>query len=348
MAVNEDVLQNDITSKRLSPIYLLYGNDSYLIQYYSEKLQKLACPDNPFFNLQKFGAQTDLQDVYDAVKQYPMMAESKYVGLEDYDFYKCSAEDFDKLCKIFEEVEQGCVFVLSFDGIELNPKKESKTVKLMKLTEKYGGKVVCLDHRTPQKLARMLVTGAKKRGCTLNESDAKYLIEKSGDDIALLRNELDKLCCFVKSGTIDRKIIDNVSVKTVDSSLYDFATMILSGNLSGALKLLDDLFFMRIEPIVILNSVSGVYVDLYRAYESQNSGVNVSEVASEFGYGNRAFVLKKAIRNLREFNLNKLDKSFEILLDTDKSLKSFSLPERQILEQMTVKLFSVLWGDGKP
>lgn len=343
--IGEETLIKDIRSKRLSNIYFIFGNDSYLKQYYCDKISSIACTGDPFFNLQKFDNNSSLQDVYDAIKQYPMMADSKYVSLEDYDFAKCEKGDFEKLCTIISETSDGCVFVLKFDAITLDIKKDSRTKKLISLACKNGGKVVELNHRPIGQTSNMLVKGALKRGCNLSESNARYIIEKSGEDISLLKNELDKLCAFVKSGEITKEIIDKVCVKTVESSLYDFATFIISGKLQDALKILDDMFFMRIEPLVILHSVSSVYLDIYRVYEGQKSNKSIDDIASDFDYGSRKFILNKTIPKLKNFNIRKLSDSFSILLTCDKALKSFSGNERLCLEKMTVDLFNVLWGN---
>ena len=344
--IGEEILIKDINSKKLCNLYMVFGNDTYLKQYYCDKISDIACTGDPFFNLQKFDGNSDLQDVYDAVKQYPMMADSKYVCLDDYDFSKCEKEDFEKLCGILSEVEEGCVFVLKFDAIELDLKKDARTKKLISLVEKCDGKVVCLDHRTAEKTAAMLVNGAKKRGCSLSSLDAKYIIEKSGEDIALLKNELDKLCAFVGSGEITKEVIDNVCVKTVDSSLYDYAAFIISGKLQEALKILDDMFFMRVEPIAILFSVSSVYMDILRVFEAKKEQISNDVIAEDFGYKGREFVLNKTVPKLKNFDKKKLSDSFQIILEADKKIKTFSGNERLVLEKMTVDLFAVLWGNN--
>ena len=107
----------------------------------------------------------------------------------------------------------------------------------------------------------------------------------------------------------------------------------------------DGMFFMRIEPLVILHSVSSVYLDIYRVYEGQKSNKSIDDIASDFDYGSRKFILNKTILKLKNFNIRKLSDSFSILLNCDKALKSFSGNERLCLEKMTVDLFNVLWGN---
>ena len=66
--LNEDILKKDISSKKLAKTYLLFGNDSFLKKTYADKIINLSYDGDPFFNLQKFERDCDLQDVYNAVE----------------------------------------------------------------------------------------------------------------------------------------------------------------------------------------------------------------------------------------------------------------------------------------
>jgi len=343
--VSEQELIKDISEKKFSNVYLLFGNDTYLIEYYSKKLSSLTCTGDPFFNLQKFENGASLQEIYDAVKQYPMMADSKCVVLSDFDYKKAEKSEFDKLCNLIGEVEDGCVLLLVFNSMEFDAKREAKPKKLVSLVEKSGGKVVCLDHRDKYKLSKMLINGAAKRNCELASVEANYLVDTVGEDISLLKNELDKLCAFVQNGKITKETIDNVCIKSVESTVFNYAKFISNGELSKALAALDEMFFMRIEPLVILHTVSSVYIDMYRVLATEKSGISLKDLASDFDYKSKMFLLDKAKLNLKRFDVNKLDKSFECLLNADKTLKSFSCDDRQLLEKLTVKLTMILWGE---
>lgn len=340
--IYEDALAKDISGGKFSNVYMIFGDDAYLKNYYANKIIEKSYDGDPFFNLQKFEENCDLQDVYDAVNQYPMMADSKCVVLSDYDFEGCSAKDFEKLCAIVSECVDGCTLVLKFDSLSVDDRKNARAKKLISIIEKADGSVARIDHRNAAKLYKMLMDGAKKRNCSLTEVCARYLIESVGEDIYILKNELDKLCSFVKQGNIDKDIIDKVCSKSVESSVYDYIKEILACNVSGAMKLLDDMFYMHIEPMAILYNASSAYVDMYRTASAKKENINLGAVAKEFNYKNKAFLLDKAANNLRKFDDKKLALSFDALLTADSELKGFSKDPRTILEQLTVRLIYIL------
>ncbi len=287
-----------------------------------------------------------MQEVYDAVLQFPVMSDKKVVILTNYDFEKCKKSDYDKLCTIIAEVPESCIFILLYDALSIVAKKNTKLLKLITIAEKNNGITAQLDHRTVPELAKMLENGAKKRGCTLASATARYLVEMVGEDINTLKNELSKLCAFVGHGEITKQIVDAVSVKTVEASVYSLSKQIIEYDMILALKTLDELFYLKVEPIVILSTISGFYVDMYRAFIGKERGMNSAEIAKEFGYFGREFVIRNAMQDIRKFDHTRFLLSFNALRKADNSLKSFSCDARTVLEQLVVKLgFIALKGE---
>ncbi|MBO4468211.1 MAG: DNA polymerase III subunit delta [Clostridia bacterium] len=342
---DEEKLSEQLKKSDLSGVYIIYGNDTYLKQYYFDKLVSLSYSGDPFFNLQKFGYDCNIQDVYDAVNQFPLMSDSKCVVLDDYDIFTCSKDDFDRLCKVVPEVEQGCVFIIKFDYIDFDQKKESKVVRLTKAVQKAGGHIYNISHRSKAKLVRMLMKSAARRNITLPESEATYLVETVGEDLNILRNELEKLCLYRKDGKITREDILEVCVTDMNASVYDYVGCITDGDVSKALKLLDKMFFMRVDPYSILFNIGMVYCDMQRALAAKRSGKTKNDLITDFAYpDNMRFKIDRANRYLGRFDRPKIEKSFDCLIKTDKLLKSFGGDPRELLEQTTVELTAILWG----
>ncbi len=321
-----------------SNIYILFGDDGYLKKMYKDKISRAVSDPDDIFNFQKFGPDCDLQEVYDAVLQFPMMSDKKCVILNDYDFEQCNKADFDKLCTVIADNPDTCVLILWFDSMELDHKKSSKFKKLVSAAEKNNGIAALLNHRTIGELVKMLTDGAQKRGCRFDNSAARYLVETTGQDINTLVNELEKLCAFASGGEINKAMVDSVAVKTVEASIYNLSKQIIDCNMVNAMKTLDDLFFMRIEPIFVLSVISSCYVDMYRVFVGKSRGMSIPQIAEKFGYKNNQFVLDKAQTNIKKFDFNKFALSFEALRKADKGLKSFSSDARTVLEQLVVKL----------
>ena len=341
--VYEDDLRKDISSKHFAPVYLIFGDDPYLKNYYKDTLAKKSYDGDPFFNLQKFEGDCNLQEVFDAVNQFPMMAERKAVVISDFDFEHASKTDFDRFVELFSNANDTCVLIVCFDNIDFDAKRGTKEKKILSAVEKVGGKCAEINHRSITALVKMLSDGAKKRGCSFGEIAARHLIEISGNDLSTLQNELNKLCAFVGSGDISKDIVEQIAVKSVDASVYEYVKQIFAGDISTALKMLDDMFFMRVEPMIILSVAASSYVDIYRAHTANLKGASKADIAADFKYPkNKLFLIDRAAQSLKRFNGEKLCLSLEALAAADKSLKSFGADPRTVLEQLTVKLIYIL------
>lgn len=343
MAWKNDKFKNEESLKislknNANNIYILFGDDGYLKNQYKNKLIRTVCEKDDIFNYQFFDSNCDLQDVYDAVLQFPMMNDKKCVVLDDYDFEDAKKEDFEKLCLILRENPDSCLLILSFEAIDCDYYKSAKFDTICKEAENNGGIAVKLSHRSISELAKMLVDGAKKRGCNFESNAARYLVETAGQDINILVNELEKLCCFSKGESITKQTVDEVAVKTVEAKIFDLSEQIANCKTDLALKTIDELFFMRVEPIVILSTVSSFYVDMYRIFISKKKGLTMNEIIETFSYKTRKFALEKAQAHIEKFNSNKFSLSFEALFDADKKLKSFSLDAKTVIEQCAIKL----------
>lgn len=340
--IYEDALKAQLKAKKILPVYIITGDDGYLKQLYVNKIINTVTDKDDVFNFQRFGAECNLQDVYDSLSQLPMMADRKCALLCDYDIEHCSKENLDRLLKLAEETSDTSVLIIWFDSLETDVKKSAKFKKLMQSAEKGGGAAVLLNHRRTPELVKMLTDGAAKRNCKMETAAAKYLVETAGDDIAILRNELDKLCAYMPNGIITKETVETVSIKTPEASVYNLSKFIFAKNSGQALALLDELFFMRFEPMMILYTVSSVYVDMYRVYTLKKSGMTNTEISAEFGYKGREFLLDRAAQNLAKMDFGRLSLSFSALIKADKALKSNGADPRLVLEQLIIRLIYIV------
>jgi DNA polymerase-3 subunit delta len=104
-----------------------------------------------------------------------------------------------------------------------------------------------LDER---RLLAWMVSYTKQHGSALSQSDAAYLLQRVGAEQQRLANELDKLSLF--AGTITRERIDDLTVPTPQSKIFDMLDAAFSGDIERALELYDDQRAQRVEPQEII------------------------------------------------------------------------------------------------
>ena len=345
--VLEEALKESLKTGKLLPVYILVGEDAYLKTLYLNKISKSIADKDDIFNYSKFSGQCNLQDVYDSVMQMPMMSDRKCVILNDYDFKHCSDSDFEKLVTLISETPEETTFILYFDGIEIDFKKGARFSKLVSACQKNGGLAVELKHRSRSELVKMLSQGALKRGSKMDFAVGNYMVETCGDDINLLSGELEKLCAFVGEGVVTKAHIDEVCTPTVEANIFKLADCIFACDSTKALKMLDELLFMKTKAMTVHYNISAAFVDVYRALCAKQGGHTNKDVVDKFGYKSRAFAVEKAFQKLPKMDFKKTKLCLDVLVETDKGLKSFASNERLLLEEMIVKLIYII-SKGEP
>lgn len=337
--ITEKELKKQIANGMFSPVYLLYGEESYLKQYYAGLIAEKSAPKGfETFNLHKLeGKETTFDEIADAAEQLPMMAERTCVLVRDFDLKALKGAQREKLEAFLADPPETCSVVFWMDTIEIFPKQNRDWQGLIKLFAK-SGSAVNLSRRTAADLTRQLCASAKKRGGILSPDTAAYLVSFSGSDLNILLNELDKLCAYAAGREITREDVDAVCIKSVEATAFDMIKSLLRGNYAGAYQMLDTLFAQKTEPVMIAGALISSYVDMYRAKAALASGERTEAVAQAFNYKGREFRLRYAAQDASRLTLEQLRECLDVLGEADESLKSTRADKRLVLEEAMLRL----------
>ena len=340
MVVEEAGLKADISAGRIKNVYFLYGKEPFLVKTYTDKIIKKTVGDDPIdFNFIKLGSNPDIGLLNDYIDGLPVFAEIKTIIVNDVDPEKMDKDEFDAYITAIENVPDTTVLVFTVTGFQPDEKK-AKTKKFIAAAGKVG--TVCKLDGIPQaKIAGLIVKKAAKQGIVISGEDAMYLTERVLCNMTLVSEETAKLMNYVGTGgVITRDIIDKLVGKLLDTSVYELATAINSGNRAEAFRILDDPMAERIEPVVILSAMAGTYLDFYRAKLAKMTGVLPSQAAEQFGYPkNREWVLNKAMNAVSKLRVGYLRETVSILSRADIAMKSSPVDSRTLIEQAVAELF---------
>ena len=261
-AIGEDLLKLHIKEKKFAPAYIFYGDEDFMKRYYLNKIKQTAIGDNlPEFNLHEVdGSKTTLDEIGQLSLIVPMMNDYALIIVYDFDF--SSVKDEEKISDFFQSLTQGNILLFYYQSCKPNQQK-SAWKKAMKLFKEKGD-VVKFDKKDARELAKIAMSAAKKRGCFLPQYLASKFVERVGDDLNLLIQEVDKLCAMKEEGEITAEDIERITVKTLDASAFDLTKALVSGNPTKAFEILYDLIGQKEEPMFILGAINSSYIDMYR------------------------------------------------------------------------------------
>jgi len=331
-------LKKQLKEKAFSRVYLLFGEEPWLVRHYASRIAKEAVVALEEFNLQKFDEEASVDQIAEAVEALPMMSERKCVLVRNYNA-EANASQTAKMTELLADPPESCVLVFACTQ-EIPWKKSAKWRAFQKAVSAVGNAVEfpVRDHAA---LNRFLTSFAQERGCTVPADVCRYLLELCGTQMTVLENEMEKACAFAGSGEVTRAHCDAVCVSTQEAVAFRMANALTAGEYDTAYHLLDLLLYQREEPVALLAAISSAYVDLYRARAAMDSGRSVLELSVPFEYGKMDFKLKNAECVCRRMELSQLRRCLDALYQADRELKSSRTDNRVILEKTMAKLLLI-------
>lgn len=341
MILPEDRLSAALRAGKLDNLYFLYGREPFLTKMYVDRIIKKSVGTEPFdFNLVKLEGVADADALSEYVEGLPVFAEKKAVIVHDPDFEGMNKDTAERVLEIIKDVPETTVLVFYITNEEYDEKKiPPKVSKFIKEIDKHGT-VSYMDAMQPSKLSELAIKKAAKQGIVISPADADYLVSRVCGSMVMVSDEMSKLISYCGTGgIIGRDIIDKLVVKQLDAEIYDLSAAINEGRKSDAYRIIGDLFDCRYQPEHIMTALSGSFIDYYRCKLAKSSGVSSEQTGEIFGYGKRAWVLRRVFSAVARLQIGYLRETVSILADADMQLKSSSCDSRTIIEQAVTNLF---------
>ncbi len=344
----EKDFKKHISSKKLNNIYVIYGDEKYLVKFYTKELVKVTVGENPSeFSFHEFEGTLDLNMLSAAVGAVPFMTEYNCVLVRDFNISKLSKDDYDALISIVKSTPDSTVLIFTYPTKEQDDSKKSEgdskgkkaSFKSFLTAVDKVGIVAEINMRSATALEHQVASWADKMGKKISLPVASKMIFYCGTDLSALNLELHKLVAF--SGDeeeITLPMVEKIVTKKLEAKIYELVDQVIFGNLDKAYKELHSLFTNREDPRDILRVLGLSYVDLYRARVTVESGGNMKETADFFKYGARAWVLSKAQKKSERLSTNALRESIGAIADLSEKLNSVSVNEEAALEKLIADL----------
>ncbi len=346
--LGETELKKQLAADQLYPVYLLGGEEKYLVKRSAARLIKKAGGEAfPEFNRREFDGDSSVEAIAEAAEILPFFAERKCVSVSDFNVEEKDAGELDKLYALLDAPPDASVLVFWYPTLDFDGKRSAKWRKFLKKCQEKGG-VLLFGRRSASDLQKMLIREAEKAGCALSRQNAARVVEYAGQDVTRLLGEMEKLCAYALGAgsgpEITEAMIESLVPKSTETTVFLMSNALTAGNYEKAYSLLDVLFYQNEEPIAILGALASAYVDMYRVRSALESG-RPAGAAGEYGdYKGKEFRLRGAERNIRAIKPEALRKSLDLLLEADMALKGSRLNGRVVLEELVAKLLLAASG----
>lgn len=180
----KDIIK-DINNRIYQPIYFLWGAEPFFIDSITDLLMDSVLSDSEkdFNQTVLYGKDTDIYQVIELARRFPMMANQQLVVIKEAQELK----NLKVLENYLENPVKSTILVLNYKY-----KKIDKRLKLYKLIPKHG----LLFESKPvydKQLGAWIDNYLADRGCRIDARALMMLLENLGNNLNKIVNELDKL-----------------------------------------------------------------------------------------------------------------------------------------------------------
>ena len=193
-------IAEDIKTGQLKQIYLLYGEERYLIRQYRDRLLEALLAGGSEMNLNRYeGKGVAVPEIIEMAETLPFFSDRRVIILENTELFKSGG---DKLSEYLKNPAQSSSFIL----VEREVDKRSSLYK----TVKKAGYAAEFGRQKEETLKKWVCGILRKEKKQISSETLQFFLDGTGDDMENIRGELEKLLCYCMDKdviTTDRKSV---------------------------------------------------------------------------------------------------------------------------------------------
>lgn len=324
-----DRFKRDLKAGNFGQFYIFFGEEAYLRENYTAQLvKKLSDGPAAEFNVHRFAQENFSPEAFsDAVEAMPMMAERTLITVDDVDLFAMPEAERDKMCSVLSDIPEWCCIVFSYDTVAWKLNKQYK--KLADVVVK-NAQIVEFAKQSERMLLDWVAKHFHAEGKTISEDDARYLLFLTDSSMSVLAGEIGKLASYASGTEVRKSDIDAVVVPVLTAQSFQISDAIAKGEFEKALRILQDLFAMQTEPLMILGAIGSQLRRMHYAKlitgcgKGQETLMALAEIRSSYAAG----LTMQAARRVSD---GFCKKAVELCLEADRTIKSsLDEPERTL------------------
>ncbi len=324
-------IDDDLKSKNLKQVYLLYGPEKYLRKYYRNRIRKtlLGDADDDMNYTVIPGEKLDVNELIEQAETMPFFAERRMVYVENCGLF---AKSDDVLADFLGKLPETVCLVFSENEV----KKNTRTYKAV---DKAGGAFEMTTLTDSRRIFRWLTPQMKINGKTLQIKKAAWeaFLTRTNGDMFRMQNEMEKLVSYCADEEfIDVKDVEAICTGVVEDKIFDMIRAVADRDMARAMRLYRDMLLLKEPAIKILILMTGQLRKIYEVKQMSAHHIGDDDIAK------RLHMQGFAVRQNRGLGSNFTEKRLEEILamagEAEWDIKTGRLPEQMAVEILMTKI----------
>ncbi len=319
-------LNEDIKTGNFRRMYLLYGEEEYLKNQYKNRLRKAILPEDDTMNFSLYaGKGIDVRQMIDQAETLPFFAEHRLILVEQSGFFKNACAE---LAEYLPKMPQETIIIF----VENEVDKRGKMFKAVK----QNGRVVELARQDARTLQSWILGMLKREQKNITGDALRLFMEKSGDDMENIANELEKLLSYTYGkDAIEAADVQDICTVTTESRVFDMIRALAEKRQKEALDLYYDLLSLKEPPMRILFLIARQFNQMLQLKDLRDQGLDSATIASRAGVA--PFIAKRSLAQAERFEKEELRQAVEDCVSSEEAVKTGRLGDRLAVEMLIVK-----------
>lgn len=319
-------LNEDIKTGSFRPVYLLFGEEDYLKNQYKNRLRKAILSEEDTMNFSSFqGRTTDVRKLIDQAETLPFFAEHRMILIEDSGFFKNASPE---LAEYIPQIPAETILVFVEKDVD-------KRGKLYKAVQKRG-RAVELGRQDEKTLQSWVLGMLKKEKRAITRDALALFLEKAGNDMENIANELEKLLTYTYGKeAVEYSDVEDICTVTTESRVFEMIRAVAEKKQKEALDLYYDLLSLKEPPMRILFLIARQFNQMMQIKDLRERGYGASEIASKAGIA--PFIVKKSLAQASHFEMDELCRAVKDCVEAEEAVKTGRLGDSLAVELVIVK-----------
>lgn len=324
-------VRRHIEEGSFSRLYLLFGEEPYLVNQYKKDLISALTNEGDTMNFTTYSADSfDMNSVMSDALTMPFLAEHRVVLVENSGIFDLSDPDF---LSNLEQMPDTNVIIFS-------EQKVNKTKKAYQHTKK-NELATCLEFNMPdmQTLTKWILGILSEDNIKVRATVPDKFFDSYGEDknMYLLKNEATKLHDYcMEKGTIVDEDVELLCSNSVEDKIFDMCRFISEKNAASAISLYNDLVSIKTSPMIIISLIARQYNLLAQVKQMQDDGLSVKDISDKLKMND--YSIRQLMRICKNYTKREIIHSIDICYDLRLSIMNGTLTDKNAAEQLIVRL----------
>ena len=314
-------LEKELKNEKLANIYVLYGEELFLLESCLKRIKKNfgeLAPGINFIQIDDTNINSLISELQTPAFGYP----KKLIIVKNTSILKKETRKrgaSTDLASVREKLNEYLQANLEENVLVFIEEAIDKT-ELLNTIEKNGGIVCNFEFQKPFQIEQRLKAICNAYKVNIDSSTINHLIDVSGTNMQNLINEIRKLIEYAgENGTIQNADIDALCTKTIDSNIFDLTDNMGKKNITEVIRILNELLYSK-EPIqkiliTLYNHFKKIYTVKLAEKENKNIAIELNLKP------NQTFLVNKYKTQSKYFDSEELQTILQELINLDYNYK---------------------------